>query len=96
VGIEAGGFTGFVAGATTVFVVLDGGDDLVVVAFVLIEERQLLRPPRVEEVVVFAGRPRCVFTGPVLVSLRCTKSSRSARRCACSARASLSSRALIR
>jgi len=38
-------------------------DDDFALGFVLIEERQLLRPACVEGVVVFAGRPRCVFTG---------------------------------
>jgi hypothetical protein len=64
--------------------------------FIFVEERQLLGPPRVEGVVVFGGRPRCVFTDPELVSLRCTNSIRSARRCAASALASLSSSCLIR
>jgi hypothetical protein len=64
--------------------------------FIFVEERQLLGPPRVEGVVAFAGRPRCVFTGPELVSLRWTNSIRSARRCPASALASLSSSCLIR
>ena len=66
-------------------------------AFVVIDERQPLCPADVEEVVVgrFGGRPRRVLTGPALI-LRCMKSSRSARRCACSARVTLSSSSLIR
>lgn len=66
------------------------------VELVVVEERQLLRPPGVEEVVVFAGRPRWVFTGPGFVSFRCRNNSRSARRCAASAFASWCSSCLIR
>ena len=67
-----------------------------VVELVFVDERQPFRPPGVEEVVVFGGRPRCVFTCTELVSLRWTKSTRSARRCAASARSSFSSSCLIR
>jgi hypothetical protein len=74
----------------------DAFDDDLVVGFVVIEERQLFCPVGVERVVFVGGRPRCVFTGPELVSLRWTKSSRSARRCACSARATFSVSSLIR
>lgn len=65
------------------------------VGFILVEERQSFRPADVEGVVAFDGLPRCVFTGPPLVSLRCTKSSRSERRPAASAFASFSSSCLI-
>jgi hypothetical protein len=60
-------------------------DDVLAADFIVVKERQLLRPACVEEVVVFGGRPRCVFTGPG-ISFLCTKSRRSARRCAASAR----------
>jgi hypothetical protein len=82
IGGEAGGFVDRV--------VDDGFVGLVV------EERQLLRPAGVEGVVVFGGRPARVFTGPGVDSFRCTKSIRSARRCAASAFATFSSSCLIR
>jgi hypothetical protein len=84
-----------VAGLAAVFVLGDPVDDGFV-DFVVVEERQFLRPPGVKEVVVFGGRPRWVFTGPELVSFRCTNSRRSARRCAASAFVIFSSSCLIR